>query len=98
MKSTILELFPGSAMPKLVLGIETAIAKSFQKDGVAHMTAREVKDRFSRCIKWAEVLRGDMGWGTARIVAAFPDMLHVELSGTDWQPNKRLCWLPSDGA
>lgn len=96
-KRTILDLFPNNHWVRLTVGIEAAIAKSFETNKMNTMTQREVKDRFDRCIKWAEILRGDMGWGTERINQALPYMLQTELSGSTWTPSERLCWVQSDG-
>lgn len=98
-KATLKDLFPSSRqLAKLVLGIEAAIATSMERQKMRTMTVREVKDRFDRCVKWAEILRGDLGWGTDRICNSLPYMLDAELSGQTWEPSKRLCWVQGDGA
>lgn len=98
LKRTIVDLFPDkSQLGLLTLGIEDAIRVSFNTQSMRNPTHQAVKERFDRCIKWAEILRGDLGWGTARIVNALPDMLSAELSGQAWNPSKRQFWLPQDG-
>lgn len=96
-KKTINELFPGRAMPQLVMGIERAISSSLGKQTVNHLTRNVVRERFSICMNWAETLRGDLGWGTERVIGALPDILKTELSGKRYEPSKRTFWLPEDG-
>lgn len=98
-KSTLKELFPETKhIARLVLGIEAAVADSMERQKMRTITVREVKARFERCVKWAEILRGDLGWGVERIANSLPYMLDAELSGQTWEPSKRLCWVKTDGA
>lgn len=93
----IVSLFPGPDLGRITLGIYGAIEASFAEQAMRNPTREEVKRRFVICINWAKTLRGDLKWGLDRIVDSMPDILKAELLGTKWEPDKRSCWVPSDG-
>jgi hypothetical protein len=98
--SNLIELFPEKKyLQQLTLGINDAVEHSFAVAKMRNITTAEIKRRFDICVKWAVTLRGEVkpGWTTKRIVDALPNILAAELSGKGWQPDSRLCWIPTDG-
>jgi hypothetical protein len=97
---TLLSLFPGEAMGRLVNAMNEAIFKSFcdEKGKMkSDVTQAEVKERFTVCVKMARQLRGDLGWGLERIIGILDEVLICHLSKTEFKPSDRKCWVPSDG-
>lgn len=90
-------LFPGVALGELVDGITDAIYGSFRDQRMKMPTHADKSQRFTICMDWAVILRGDLQWGVQRIVGAMPDILRTTLAGGKWQPSKRQCWIPEDG-
>ncbi len=93
----LLTMFPGAALGELVNGITDALLASFRNQAMRIPTDQEKRQRFTICMDWAVILRGDMKWGVQRIVGAMPEILKTELSGSKWVPSKRQCWIPEDG-
>lgn len=85
-----------SALARVLRGIQTTIELSFAVDG-AGITQTEVKRRFQLCEKIFKILRGDMKWGIVRIIDHLPKYLRFELDGETWEPESRVCWMPTDG-
>lgn len=97
---TIVELFPGDLMGRLVRGVTEAVHKSFcDKQGKMsrEITQAEIRERFNACMKWAKTLRGDLKWGIERIVGQFDEILICHLAKKDYVPPQRQCWVASDG-
>jgi hypothetical protein len=94
---TIRGMFPGDDLGRITIGIFEAIAISFEEGNMRNPTHEEKKRRFTICVNWAKILRGDLAWGLARICDSMPDILRAELLGTKWEPDKRACWIPEDG-
>lgn len=96
-KKSLVELF-GSSLNDLSEGIVRAVEDSFRRDGAKNPpTDFDKRHRVKICLDWAETLRGDLKWGTARIIGELTNILRAELSGTRYEPHDRLCWIPSDG-
>ena len=83
-------------LPRIVLGIERAVDRSFEADG-ARMTGAEVRRRFAICERLFRQLRGDLGWGLHRVLDHLPHYLRCELDGLPWEPDRRTLWMPEDG-
>lgn len=83
---------------KVTLAFENAIAGSFEKHKMRHMTQAEVKRRFEICSEIFEKLRSELAWGIDRIIDQMPHYLDEVLSGRDFVPNARTVWTPGDGA
>jgi hypothetical protein len=99
-EETIRQMFPGEMLGRLTNAITVAIDRSFHDaEGrlQREITRTEIKDRFSTCIKWARVLRGDLQWGVERIVGQFDEILRCYLAKAEYIPPQRKCWVPSDG-
>ena len=96
MNPPIGELAGGDELTRLVLGIERAVARSFEIDG-ARMTTSEVRRRFQVCARLLCQLRGDLGWGLQRVLDHLPHYLRCELDGERWEPDRRTIWMPHDG-
>ncbi len=98
-EKSLVELFGENIAPagKLTQGIYAVIRASFLTQKMNNPTRAEVVHRFEACVKWAKVLRADLQWGIERIVDELPNVLKAELSGQQYQPPSRLCWIPSDG-
>ena len=89
-------LSDSTQLAKVMLGFETCIQASFAIDG-AKITDAEIKRRFNICAQIFKQLRGDLSWGVTRILDKLPEYLRAELDGVQWEPDKRSCWIPSDG-
>lgn len=93
-------LAKGSAsgeLGRVTLAFEAMIAKSFETHPMRHMTRAEVKRRFDMCARIFDRLCGDLHWGVTRALDQMPTYLRSELDGVSWTPDKRRCWVPSDG-
>jgi hypothetical protein len=90
-------------IPKVVVGIEAAVAGSFLEDAqrqkvilVSQVTREETKRRAAICLKIFRTLRGDLKWGVERINDSLPHFLRCELDGIAWTPDAtRASWSPS---
>lgn len=94
------DLVHADNIPKVVLGIEKAVANSFIEDkkpgriilvtglsSAARETPRdEAKRRISICIRIFKDLRGDLSWGIDRILDHLPKFLRCELDNVPWRP------------
>ena len=96
MSQAFLNIAQSDQLGQAVLGIERAVAKSFEVDG-ARMTGAEVRRRFGICEHLVRQLRGDLGWGLQRVLDHLPQYLRCELDGVPWEPDCRTCWMPGDG-
>jgi hypothetical protein len=96
MTRAFLNLVENDQLAQAVLGIERAVAQSFEADG-ARMTGAEVRRRFDICARLLRQLRGDLGWGLQRVLDHLPQYLRCELDGVPWEPDRRTCWMPEDG-
>jgi hypothetical protein len=96
MSGALLNLVECGQLERAVLGIERAVARSFEADG-ARMTAAEVRRRFGICERLLRQLRGDLGWGLHRVLDHLPHYLRCELDGQAWEPDQRTLWMPEDG-
>jgi hypothetical protein len=96
MVGTLLDALGNDELPRVVLGIEHAVHKSFATDG-ARMTGAEVRRRFDICERLFRQLRGDLGWGLQRVIDHLPHYLRCELDGQPWEPDRRTLWMPEDG-
>lgn len=81
---------------RVTLSFEAAIENSFVSHPMRHMTHAEVKRRFEICASIFAKLRGELKWGITRALDRIPDYLNDVLSGKDWTPDKRQCWMPGD--
>jgi hypothetical protein len=97
MAAPFLDLFEHGQLKRVVLGIERAVRRSFETDG-ARMTEAEVRRRFRICERLFRQLRGDLRWGLVRVLDHLPQYLRCELDGQAWEPDRRTCWMPEDGA
>jgi len=73
------------------------VAGSFNRDP-ARLTRSSVKERTEILVLGFRYLRGDMKWGVERILGELPEYLHCKLNKKPWEPPKRQCWIPGDGA
>jgi hypothetical protein len=96
MAAPFLDLAKQGQLARAVLGLEHFVAQSFEADG-ARVTAAEVRRRFGICERLFRQLRGDLGWGLARVLDHLPHYLRCELDGQAWEPDRRTCWMPGDG-
>lgn len=96
MPGNFLALIDGEQLGRVVLGIEAAVTRSFTTDGT-RLTDAEVRRRFGICERLFRQLRGDLGWGVARVLDHLPHYLRCELDGQAWEPDQRMCWMPGDG-
>jgi hypothetical protein len=96
MARTFLNLVEDGQLGQAVLGIERAVAQSFDADG-ARMTGAEVHRRFDICERLVRQLQGDLSWGLHRVLDHLPQYLRCELDGVPWEPDRRTCWMPGDG-
>ncbi len=96
-----LELAQGDprVLNRIVDRFTTILRRSLSRDRVpsGHITANIIKERFAILERWYRALRNEKKWGVTRILDSLPDALHAELNGQTWQPDKRTCWIPSDG-
>jgi len=83
-------------LARVMLGIEHAVARSFETDG-ARMTDAEVRRRFGICERLFRQLRRDLTWGLHRVLDHLPHYLRCELDGLPWEPDRRTIWMPEDG-
>ncbi len=83
-------------LARVTMGFHDSIVMSLALDN-ATVTDAEVKRRFDLCVKIFKLLRGDVKWGVARILDYLPEYLRAEIDGDSWEPDKRNCWIPSDG-
>jgi|SRR6185436_18129171 len=92
-------------IPRVVRGIEEAVAKSFTEDAKrravivvgAAPKQSEVKRRAEICLRIFRELRGDLKWGVERIADSLPHFLRCELDGIAWSPTvTRASWSPND--
>lgn len=81
---------------RLTPAVSAAVEGSFGVDK-STTTRAEVKRRIDICWNIAKILRYDLGWGITRIEDHLAHYLRCELDGDDWEPDKRRCWMPSDG-
>ena len=96
MARAFLNLIEDGQLEHAVLGIERAVARSFEVDR-ARMTGAEVRRRFGICERLVRQLRGDLGWGLQRVLDHLTQYLRCELDGVPWEPDHRTCWMPEDG-
>lgn len=102
-----LDLFTHDQIPKVLLGIEKAILKSFEQDrrpgriilvtGAADRKpgTEEMKRRGQICVKILKALRGDLSWGVDRMLDQLPTFLRKELDGESWEAEARMAtWTP----
>ncbi len=82
---------------KVTMAFEEAITKSFEKHPMRHLTKSEVDRRFDLAAKIFVKLRGELKWGIDRALGHLSEYLGAELSGSDWTPDPRSCWMPEDG-
>jgi hypothetical protein len=97
---TLLSLFPEEAMGRLVNGITAAVDRSFHDEQGkmrGDITRIEIKDRFTACVNWARILRGDKKWGLERIVGQFDEILRCHLAKAEYKIPERNVWVPEDG-
>lgn len=107
MAGEFLDLVEKRSIPKVVLGIEKAVADSFRSDkapgriilvtGVSaakrETSREEAKRRMQICIDIFKALRGDLSWGLDRILDHLPDYLRKHLDGVPWEPEaRRASW------
>ncbi len=98
-EETIVGLFGnGNDLGTLTRGVTEAVGKSFSQQSMRNPSHDEIRRRFTICMKWAKVFRGDLSWGMQRIVDELPNALRAELLGTSYSPPTRQCWIPADGA
>jgi hypothetical protein len=97
MARELLDLVAAQQVPRVIDGIERAIAASFAEDG-ARRTRDEVRRRYAICERLLRHLRGDLGWGIQRVLDHLPRYLRNELDGLPWAPDARTVWIPDDGA
>lgn len=83
---------------RLEPAIQKAIRWTMRKRGEETLTDFELRRRFDLCWEIAKNLRYDLAWGVARIADYLPRYLYCELEGIAWEPDRRTCWLPGDGA
>lgn len=81
---------------RVTIAFEEAIADSFVAHPMRHTTGAEVKRRFDICASIFVKLRSDLKWGIARALDRIPEYLNTVLSGNDWTPDTRACWMPGD--
>ena len=99
-QETLLDLFPGEAMGRLVNAMNESIFKSFcdEKGKMrGDVSQAEVKERFKVCVNMARQLRGDLHWGLERIIGILDEVLICHLAKTEFKPSDRKCWVPADG-
>lgn len=84
-------------LSRVTLAFEKTIRASYESHPVRHSTQAEISRRFEICARIFEQLRGDLEWGLERIFDKLPEYLGAELNGSTWEPDKRTCWMPSDG-
>jgi hypothetical protein len=97
MTRAFLNILENDHLAQVFIGIEHAVAKSFDDDH-SQMTGAEVRRRFDICARLVGQLRGDLGWGLQRVLDHLPGYLRCELDGQPWEPDRRTCWMPEDGA
>ena len=89
----------GDQLPRLQIGILGVVKKSFVTRPMRNMTEQALRDRVNFCVdKACELRRLPELWGVERIIDTLPDALVAHLDGRPWEPSKRQCWVPSDGA
>jgi hypothetical protein len=96
MSKPFLDVVEHGQLKPAVFGIERAVVRSFETDGV-RMTAAEVRRRLGICERLIRQLRGDLGWGLHRVLDHLPHYLRCELDGQAWEPDRRTIWMPDDG-
>ena len=96
MSTPFLDIADSEQVQRAVLGIERAVARSFETDA-ARMTDAEVRRRFGICERLFRQLRGDLRWGLHRVLDHLPHYLRCELDGQAWEPDRRTIWMPDDG-
>lgn len=84
--------------PRVVKGIEAAIAKSFAEDRLIIgpvTTQHEIRRRFQFCMDGFRMMRRDLGWAVPRIIDALPGYLRAKLDGGNWEPppESRKSWI-----
>lgn len=82
---------------QVVGAFEAMISSSLETHPMRHLTQAEVKRRFDLCAGIFERLRGQLGWGIARVLDRMPEYFRAELDGVAWTPDPRACWMPNDG-
>lgn len=97
MAREFLSLIDTAQLGQVLHVIEKAVMDSLDADG-ARLTAAEVRRRFQICERLIRQLRGDLGWGLQRVLDHLPHYLRCELDGQPWEPDRRACWMPGDGA
>jgi hypothetical protein len=85
------------ALVRVLKAVEGYVELSFATHRVQQITRAEIVRRIDICESIFEKLRGDLGWGIARILDRMPDYLKAELDGVAWTPDERACWMPGDG-
>lgn len=90
-----------SLIDENLVGVVTAkfteiVAATFEKGHPR--TQDEVRRRFTITLKWFKIMRGDLKWTLVRIFDSLPDALKAELNGSDYTPDMRKVWIPSDGS
>lgn len=73
------------------------VEHSFSRDP-GRVTRSAVKERMDILLTGFRHLRGDLKWGVERILGELPNLLHCRLNKKPWEPPKRQCWIPGDGA
>lgn len=81
-------------IPRVVKGIEAAIARSFATDTVLRpvLTRDEAKRRFEICARGFVTMRRDLHWAVPRIIDELPRYLRANLDGDDWEPADHGGW------
>ena len=96
MTTPFLDLITHDQLAPVLLGFERAVEQSFREDG-ARVTGDEMRRRLAICERLFRALRGDLGWGLARVLDHLPGYLCCELDGVPWAPDARKVWVPADG-
>jgi hypothetical protein len=96
-----LDLVEKNNIPKVVMGIEKAVADSFKADKAPGRiilvtgardratSPAEAKRRAAICVGIFKDLRGDLSWGLDRILDALPRFLQMTLDGVSWEPEAK---------
>ena len=91
-----LDLVTHDQLAPVLLGFERAVQQSF-RDDKSRATGDEVRRRLAICERLFRALRGDLGWGLARVLDHLAEYLRRELDGIPWAPDERKVWVPADG-
>jgi hypothetical protein len=90
------QLVENNQVPRVLELFNKTIETSLETHPMRQLTTSAVKERFNKCAKIFEILRGDLKWSLMKIDEHLPGYFQQEMNGEDWQPSARSSWVRPD--